>query len=220
GADAAVVIELLRSELGVVLDRSLRLDALVVADPVAFARLRGEDAPNVAQLGGFYDAGQRRIVVRRQPRDVDTRHVLRHEAAHAILHEAIGPLPPWLDEGLAEWFGHYDVDARGPGGAPERLAILQPIALDERVALLDRVLDGKRADFDGADAPAFYAASWALVTWLMREPESRSVLRALVAAQRGSVACRAIDARPLIDAAWPGGLDGLLVDVARWIDRP
>lgn len=216
--DSAVVISLLASELGAALDRSVRLDALVVADPDAFARLRGEDAANVARLGGFYDAGQRRIVVRRQQRDEDTRQVLRHEAAHAILHEAIGPLPTWLDEGLAEWFGHYDADARQALAAPERLSLLKPLSLDERVALLDRALAGKRADFDGEDAPQLYAASWALTAWMMHEAPSRALLRGLVEAQRGAVACKPIDARTLIDGAWPGRLDGLLEDVARWVD--
>src|SRR6185436_17611862 len=48
--DAEIVIALLASELGAALDRSVRLDALVVADADAFARLRGEDAAGVAQL--------------------------------------------------------------------------------------------------------------------------------------------------------------------------
>jgi len=216
--DAEIVIALLASELGAALDRSVRLDALVVADAGAFARLRGEDAASVTQLGGFYDAAQRRIVVRRQSRDQDTRHVLRHEAAHAILHEAIGPLPTWLDEGLAEWFGHYDPDARQAAGAPERIALLHALSLDERVALLDHALAGKREEFDGADAPALYAASWALTAWMMREAPSRALLRSLVAAQRGSELCRPIDARHLIDETWPARLDGLLESVARWVD--
>ena len=29
---------------------------------------------------------------------------LRHEATHALLHVAVGDLPLWLDEGLAEYF--------------------------------------------------------------------------------------------------------------------
>lgn len=46
---------------------------------------------------------------------------LRHEATHALLHSAVGDLPLWLDEGLAEYF-------EGPGGRqgrnPEHLAKL------------------------------------------------------------------------------------------------
>src|SRR3954447_17933101 len=46
---------------------------------------------------------------------------LRHEATHALLHVAVGDLPLWLDEGLAEYF-------EGPDGRygrnPEHLSRL------------------------------------------------------------------------------------------------
>jgi hypothetical protein len=46
---------------------------------------------------------------------------LRHEATHALLNVAIGDLPLWLDEGLAEYF---EGSSGGQGRNPEHLARL------------------------------------------------------------------------------------------------
>lgn len=216
--DAAAVIALLRSELGIVLDRTIRIDAVVVADGGTFDRLRGEAAPRLAAIGGFYNPQDRRLVVRRQARDAATRTVLRHEAVHAILHETVGPLPIWLNEGLAEYFEKLQPDAHSVATAPEWTELLRGFDLAERVDLLDNALSADHVRFHGADVEAMYASSWALTSHLMRDAPGRRLLRELIAFQRNSEGCRAADLRAEIDRRHVLRLDGFLQEVSRGLE--
>jgi hypothetical protein len=218
--DVLAVLAIMERALGVTLDRAMRIDALVVADPVAFAALRGDMLPSQGSIGGFYSARDRRLVVQRAPRAELTRAMLRHEAVHAIAHEAIGPLPMWLNEGLAEYFERLDPRAGGArvGAAGEWLLLLDAMALDERLALFDRALAAEHDGFHGPEHEAMYAAAWALVSYLMGDAERRAQLRRLLEAQRRTPGCRPADLRLALDAIAPGRLDGFLVDVARWVE--
>lgn len=217
-SDAAAVIALLRSELGIVLDRTIRIDAVVVADRATFDRLRGEAAPRLAAIGGFYNPADRRLVVRRQARDAGTRMVLRHEAVHAILHESVGPLPIWLNEGLAEYFEHLGSDAHSVTPAPEWLGVLRAFDLAERIDLLDNALRADHERFHGADVEAMYASSWAITSYLMGDSQRRRLLRDLIAFQRNSEGCRAADLRLEIDRRFSERLDGFLAAVSRSVE--
>ena len=89
---------------------------------------------------------------------------LRHEGTHALLHAAVGDLPLWLDEGLAEYF-------EGPDGRqglnPEHLARLP-----------DDLQGGWRPDLGRLETlktvremtPRDYRESWAWVHYLLNEP--------------------------------------------------
>ena len=106
---------------------------------------------------------------------------LRHEATHALLHVAVGDLPLWLDEGLAEYF-------EGPEGRqglnPEHLARL-PDDLEAGwkpdLARLETLQDVREM------TPRDYRESWAWVHYLLNGPvRARTALLAYLADSKTS----------------------------------
>jgi hypothetical protein len=106
---------------------------------------------------------------------------LRHEATHALLNVAVGDLPLWLDEGLAEYF---EGDSSRNGRNPEHLARL-PVDLAAgwgpdlvRLEALKSVREM---------SPRDYRESWAWVHYLLNgSNEGKSALLAFLAELRMS----------------------------------
>jgi uncharacterized protein DUF1570 len=88
---------------------------------------------------------------------------LRHEATHALLHVAVGDLPLWLDEGLAEYF-------EGPEGRfgrnPEHLGRLPQDRSAGWTPDLGRL---ETLKIVSQMAPRDYRESWAWVHYLMNQ---------------------------------------------------
>jgi hypothetical protein len=121
-----------------------------------------------------------------------------HEVSHRLvdrrLYAGKGPAPPWLSEGLAEYFGRTRIDEHGafePGvvggkggalfteGAPRaasadskaRLRELgRALASGER-ALGSEVVRADPSSYYGQATLEHYAASWLLVHWLLHAEE-------------------------------------------------
>lgn len=86
------------------------------------------------------------------------RQVLRHEATHAQLHEAIGCVPTWLNEGLAKYVQGVASDVVAPW--------MQQIEGGEPVPF-DALGAGTLVDVpDDEDVSVHYAQSLAMVLWL------------------------------------------------------
>jgi hypothetical protein len=88
---------------------------------------------------------------------------LRHEATHALLHVAVGDLPLWLDEGLAEYFE-----------VPDR----QGLNAEHLARLPDDLKGGWKPDLERLESlshvrdmtPRDYRESWAWVHYLLNAP--------------------------------------------------
>jgi hypothetical protein len=106
---------------------------------------------------------------------------LRHEATHALLHVAIGDLPLWLDEGLAEYF--EGPDGR-QGNNPEHLGRLPQDITAGWAPDLARL---ETLKFVGQMAPRDYRESWAWVHYLLNQtPATRAALLGYLADLRGN----------------------------------
>jgi hypothetical protein len=163
-----------RSLQGLERDLGSALDLRVPADqpPVEVYILRDREAfshfltfyyPELPPRRAFFLAqGPRRVVYTYYNDRLD--EDLRHEATHALLHAAVGDLPLWLDEGLAEYF-------EGPEGRqgvnPEHLARLP-----------DDLKAGWKPDLARLEtlksvremSPRDYRESWAWVHFFLNEP--------------------------------------------------
>ncbi len=133
---------------------------------------------------------------------------LRHEATHALLHVALGDLPLWLDEGLAEYF-------EGPDGRygrnPEHLSRLpqdRSAGWNPDLARLETLKGVAQM------APRDYRESWAWVHYLLSHSSaSRSVLLGYLADLRGNPRTAPLSERlPSID---PGASSALLAHIDR-----
>ena len=106
---------------------------------------------------------------------------LRHEATHALLHLALGDLPLWLDEGLAEYFevpeGRHGVNAEHLVRLPQDLAS----GWRPDLVKLEALKNVRQM------APRDYRESWAWVHYFLNDSKSgKAMLLAYLADLRTS----------------------------------
>lgn len=99
---------------------------------------------------------------------------LRHEVAHGYLHAAVGHVPLWLDEGLAEYF---ETPPEAEGFHRPHLTLLREEHRQGRwrpdLARLERLTAAEEM------TQTYYAESWAWVHWCLHvDEEHRRLLQA------------------------------------------
>lgn len=98
-----------------------------------------------------------------------------HEYAHSILHLNFASLPTWLDEGLADFFGATELQSeRVHLGRLPRGRLDEFRAKGQRLSLetMLTVTHDSPHYQEGAKAGIFYAQSWALVHYLLLDPQA------------------------------------------------
>ena len=110
--------------------------------------------------------------------------VLKHEMAHLYLNHTTGPLPQWLEEGMAEFLSTLEVQ---PGKAVVGRVIEPHVELLTRADWIpaERLLHVSKgsAEFNQQhQAGLFYAESWALVHMLQHDAAYRGKMAALTTA--------------------------------------
>jgi tetratricopeptide (TPR) repeat protein len=100
-----------------------------------------------------------------------TFNTLFHEYTHFVLHRSIGgPIPDWVDEGLAEFYGAFEIDDRKRraliGLITPRYGVLRDAVL---LPVRKMITSEGAAEYmrDENDVQRFYAQSWALVHYLV-----------------------------------------------------
>ena len=125
-----------------------------------------------------------------------------HEYAHLVLRTSASQLPPWLKEGLAEFFATLQITEHGTelGGAlPGRVRTLQHrtwMPLADVFALTEEA----QRNQERSAADLFYAESWALTEMLLLSPKY-------------ALGFQQIPASPNLDA------DAVTKDLHEWIDQ-
>lgn len=105
----------------------------------------------------------------------ETREVIFHEYVHLLLHSHELPVPPWLNEGLAELYSTFEIEngvVRFGQAKPRHLALLRQNEL-MHLGELFAVQHSSHTYNEGPERSLFYAESWALVHfWLCGEDQS------------------------------------------------
>ena len=135
-----------------------------------------EDKGHIHHTGMYQSGPEKHYVVLRLNVEGDRPyHTLYHEYTHALLHLNFAGLPLWLDEGLAEYLGNAslgDKEVRIGLIDPSHLYILQQNKRLPIETLL--AVDHSSPYYNEQDrASVFYAESWALVHYLLLDPEAR-----------------------------------------------
>jgi len=125
---------------------------------------------------GLYQQGEDKhyVVLRLDSEGDNPFHALYHEYTHVLLHLNFAALPLWLDEGLAEFYGNSrlgDKESRVGTIDQSHLYILEQNKLLPIDTLLN-VAQGSPYYNEANQASVFYAESWALVHYLMLDPEA------------------------------------------------
>jgi tetratricopeptide (TPR) repeat protein len=139
-----------------------------------------------------------------------------HEYAHFFLQTAGLKLPPWLNEGLAEFFSTVRVTDHGcslGGVLPRRMEALKRrewIPLGQLLALPEATSAFQSRD----EAGMFYAESWALTDFLLQSPAYASHFRDLLAALNSA----APSARVLSEI-YGRSLEAIASDMRTWVGK-
>ncbi len=138
----------------------------------AFWEVKGHMHP-----GGFYQPAEEKhfVVVRTNIEGENPYEIVYHEYTHALMNINFRGLPLWLNEGIAEFFGNStirDNDVQIGKIAPYHLQILQQNKLIPVRELLQADHSSPYYN-ENNRASVFYAESWAIVHYLLMDPEAR-----------------------------------------------
>lgn len=138
----------------------------------AFWEVKGHMHP-----AGVYQPAEEKhfVVVRTNIEGPNAYEIIYHEYTHALMHINFRDLPVWLNEGIAEFFGNstiHDNYVEMGKIAPYHLQILQQNKLIPVPVLLQA--DNSSPYYNENNrASVFYAESWAIVHYLLMDPDAR-----------------------------------------------
>ncbi len=163
----------------------LRVD---LGKPLVIFAVRNEDSLKVLLPGywevkgrvhpaGIYAPGEDRhfVALRTDIQSDNPYQVVYHEYTHALMNLNFQGLPVWLGEGLAEFFANStigDKDVEIGKVAPYHLQVLQ----EGRLIPIDSLLQADEHSpyyNEQNRVSVFYAESWAIVHYLLLDPEAR-----------------------------------------------
>jgi tetratricopeptide (TPR) repeat protein len=163
----------------------LRVD---LGKPLIILAVKNEDSLRVllpgywetkgqAHPAGLYAPGEERhfVALRTNIEAENPYQIVYHEYTHAIMNLNFRDLPTWLGEGLAEFYGNstiHDKDVEIGKVSPYHLQILQ----ENRLIPIDALFsaDASSPYYNEQNrVSVFYAESWAIVHYLMLDPEAR-----------------------------------------------
>src|SRR6266481_42904 len=126
---------------------------------------------------GLYQQGEDKhyVILQLDSAGANPFHALYHEYTHALLHLNFTGLPLWLDEGLAEFYGNSQLGEKETKVGTidnSHLYILGQNKLLPIEMLLNVEHSSPHYNEENR-ASVFYAESWALVHYLMLDPEAR-----------------------------------------------
>jgi hypothetical protein len=102
-------------------------------------------------------------------------HALYHEYTHALMHVNFPPLPLWLDEGFAEFYGNTLIGDKEFTIGKINISHLQLLQQSKLIPVEVLLQVDHRSPYYNEEnrASMFYAESWALVHFLLTDPDTR-----------------------------------------------
>jgi hypothetical protein len=196
--------------------RQSRIQLLLMGDPDRFDAYyaKGLTVPGSRQVAGFYRITSNEAVVKydakRPARNLRTTF---HEVSHLITASHLGPTPPWLTEGLAEYFEMMEVSGLGGTIHPNRahIKLLQSTPLPP----LEDFLAIDRSDWYREERDRNYAMAWSVINFLLGGAPGMYALQETVQ-QAHENFCKPFSAATALSHAYPGGIRQLEIDWKKW----
>jgi TonB family protein len=167
----------------------LPIEVLLIGDDQTMKELAPEYNGRKVGVAGYYQQGEDRdfIVLSGRVFPNTLTSIVYHELTHYFLSRTFASdLPPWLNEGLAEYFSTADVrdDEISLGGlSPERMQSLRTNALLPLARFF--AVDSSSSYYnESLKASVFYAQAWAFVHYLMHSPHAPDFRRYLEALRK------------------------------------
>ena len=137
-----------------------------------------------------------------------------HEISHLMTAWHLGATPPWLNEGLAEYYETLQISAQQTrfDNNALHLQLLQaqgPVPLEQLTSL-------SRKAWMQNDVQRRYASAWSLIAFMMDSTPGRQTLRRVIEMAHDSRCQARPDLRESL-SSYPGGLPGLERDWQAWL---
>src|ERR1043165_3213002 len=153
-----------------VLDPSVPTTVMVFRDDASFNPFKPVYQGRTASLAGFFQPGEdvNYIAMSLDPRESDPYSIAFHEYVHLHLRDNVPQAPVWLNEGLAEFYGHLQFSG-GEALLGVPLPYLHLLRSQELLPLTTLLsIDHNSPHYHEQDKSGmFYGESWALVHYLM-----------------------------------------------------
>jgi hypothetical protein len=192
---------------------------VIYGDESAFRQYQQRIAPVLENAAGFYSSLNNQITTWAIPDQRILERLIVHEASHAISASQGRRIPTWLNEGLAEYFEIMQVQGLSAEIPLSRhwLATLTRHGYHQQPGRLAQTVAVPHQRWYAANGPdnLSYAASWALVWFLMDSAEGRVLIRQLLAGPHADEQ----SSLTIINRHWPGGFDALEQSWQQWLPR-
>ena len=158
------------------LDASVPTTVIVFRDDASFIPFKPLYQGRAANVAAFFQSGEdvNYIAMSLDPRERDPYSVAFHEYVHRMLRDNVPQAPVWLNEGLAEFYGHLQFSG-GEALLGVSLPYLHLLRSQELLPLATLLsIDHNSPHYHEQDKTGmFYGESWALVHYLMLGAPSR-----------------------------------------------
>jgi hypothetical protein len=217
----AKIHEIYRSRLGLGFPTDPSFDIRIFADEDAFSAYA--DAPLKGLASGYFSPERNEAVTWRQRSFEQMLEVITHEANHALLHHAFGEVPPWLNEGISEYFERMEVFGLAvvihPNPAWDDL--IRAKVRDGSIMPLAEYLKLDRRDWQihNLSGNRSYAQAWSLVYFLMSTPEGTRLLGRILDTL-GRTGAKGFSGKEVIESGYEGGLAALETAWRAWALGP
>jgi hypothetical protein len=197
--------------------RQSRIQVLLMGDPDRFDTYYAKASPSSGskQVAGFYSTGKNQAVVRyNAKRPTQNLRTTFHEVSHLITASHLGPTPPWLTEGLAEYFETMQVQGQSGAIHPNRAHI--ELLRSTRVPRLQNYLSIDPPEWYQEDRDRNYAIAWSLVNFLMGDSPGMYALQKTIQQVHANF-CKPFSVEGALSEAYPGGIRQLETDWRKWL---
>ncbi len=191
----------------------LDLDAVPAVRAIGFRSAKEYDSYRLKPTSDAYYVGTETreyiVMATLEPADF---HVAAHEYAHLVLHASALSLPPWLNEGLADFYSTLRITERGSSLGGEQAAHLQVLRKQRWIPLAELLSMP-------ADSPVranreissvFYAESAALTRMLVLSPDYAPRFPSLLAAVKTAQSLPSVFGRPI---------EAIERDLRTWVEK-
>jgi hypothetical protein len=195
--------------------RQSQITVLLIGGPDRFDAYHAKASPGSKPVNGFYSMSQNLAVVKFD--SANQAQALRttfHEISHLITASHLGPTPPWLTEGLSEYFETMQVKDQTGSIHPNEthIKLLKKTPLPR----LRDYLSIDRPEWHGANRDRNYAIAWSLMNFLLQGAPGMYALQQVIQQAEANF-CQPFSATDALDLAYPGGIPRLEQDWRQWL---
>ncbi len=170
---------------------------------------------------GFYSLRNKEMVLWRNKNDRAMLRILFHEASHAILRKQVRRCPPWIDEGLAEFFEYGTYQGGNVIVSPQnhKDRRIKKWVRDRTLMPLKDYFDFSESEWrqrNGQEGAPMSTIAWSLTTFLFSTDRGRATLSGVIHELR-RFSHDNFPSYRVVDHYYPGGVAQLEQDWHAWM---